>query len=213
MCARRNMGAQCRHSADAGLFSFPADITIYRQWSIVIFSKELLNKFGQSHVRVSRGSSTQFSFKLLSHSEILLCSSFRVLAEANIKINIFWDVRPCSLVNRYQCFWRKCCHHFEAEERVTSQLKKEWRDASQLKKSDLRVEECGFSQLKKTDLQSRGNQTWPDDTLWVLYPTSLKFHPSYMLPLIPWWWRQHVPLKHSYDNHSSDRTASHPSIH
>jgi hypothetical protein len=70
-----------------------------------------LNTSGQSQVCVSLWSWTYFSFKLLSHSEILFCSNFRVLARANIKIITFWDVGPCSQVNGYH--WRLVFSHEE----------------------------------------------------------------------------------------------------
>jgi hypothetical protein len=40
-------------------------------------------------------------------------SIFGVLTAVTMKITVFWDVTPCSLVERYQCFGRTCCFHLK----------------------------------------------------------------------------------------------------
>jgi hypothetical protein len=38
---------------------------------------------------------------------------YKVLTAVNMKITLFWNVIPCSLVERYQCFGRTCCFHLQ----------------------------------------------------------------------------------------------------
>jgi hypothetical protein len=35
---------------------------------------------------------------------------------AHFRITIFWDVRPCALVSRYQPFEETCCFHPQGEQ-------------------------------------------------------------------------------------------------
>jgi hypothetical protein len=36
-----------------------------------------------------------------------------------MKIAVFWDLTPCSLVDIYQYFGGTCCSHFQGEEQAT----------------------------------------------------------------------------------------------
>jgi hypothetical protein len=156
------------------------------QWRLVtLFSKEVLDteEIWAKPSCVSLGPSAYFGFSLLSHREIRFCSSFEVLTDANIKITVFWDVMPCSLVNRCQNFGGMCYLYLQGEEWITSQS-------------------------NKTDLQSWESQKSHNDNLWVLYATSAYLNPLYWPYLLPWRWRQHVPR--NVCNDLLDYMASHP---
>jgi hypothetical protein len=41
---------------------------------------------------------------------------FQVLTAASMKIDVFWDVEPCSLVEVYRRFRAACCLHHQGDD-------------------------------------------------------------------------------------------------
>jgi hypothetical protein len=64
---------------------------------------------------------------LMKKSSFIL--RFQALTAVNVKVVIFWDMTPCSLVDRYRCFRRTC--HFHPQGRRAPTLKIELEGASE----------------------------------------------------------------------------------
>jgi hypothetical protein len=59
-------------------------------------------------------SATQFVYKTIC-AKILLCSGCvisEVLRSVKINMTVFWDMMPCTLLARFQCFGRTWCFQF-----------------------------------------------------------------------------------------------------
>jgi hypothetical protein len=51
---------------------------------------------------------------LLYNAEQFEFTRFEVLTSVNISIKVFWDISPCSLVDRYQSFGGAVCLHLQS---------------------------------------------------------------------------------------------------
>jgi hypothetical protein len=54
--------------------------------------------------------------KILFESEVLREMRFEVLTAARMKMTVFWDVAPCSLIEVYRRFRGACCLHHQVDE-------------------------------------------------------------------------------------------------
>jgi hypothetical protein len=119
------------HSAHTELLSFPTDMTILRKQDKVTSG----NPIQEGNVGYWRNLD-KAKFVYLSGPQHVLTSpcyrigkfdyvrALRFSRMRNTKVTVFRDLRPCSLVNKYQNFGGKCCLYLQAEEWINSQPKK-----------------------------------------------------------------------------------------
>jgi hypothetical protein len=116
----------------------------------------------------------------------------------NTMTTVFWDVTPCSLAHRYQPFRETGCYHLQGR-RISCMDKTVILRTGTGRKLIGSVNWISSSGLKKGCIYviTRAREF---HTLWTNPTDSLSLIlalPS-LYPILPWWWRQQVPLKHWY---------------
>jgi hypothetical protein len=52
---------------------------------------------------------------VLRKTNVCHCVRFQFITAASIKMTVFWDVAPCSLVDVYRRFTGDCCLHVQGD--------------------------------------------------------------------------------------------------